>query len=284
MRKITEKSYARITLALDIIKKNTEGEFTGFHELGIIKHQINLFDEISICDSDELKIVCNDSTVPTDEKNICWKVVELIKEKFNIDKNILIEIKKNIPAQGGLAGGSSNAAITLNLLNVLWDLNLSFDEKVNLGQKVGMDVPFFFVGGTVFDSESGGVLRKIETDAKFNFVIVLPYFGVSTPEAYGNLDYSKIAKNFEQTDLMEQSLLNNDFENIHKFMHNDFEISVFKSHPKLQKIKDILLNLGAKNVVMSGSGSTLIGLVDNEKDALKICNKMTYRAISINSL
>ncbi len=288
MKKLTKKSYSRITLALDVIKKRTKGEFAGFHKLGIIKHQINLFDEIAVCDSDELKIVCDDLTVPTDENNICWKVVELLKKEFDIDKNVVIEIKKNIPAQGGLAGGSSNAATTFNLLNKLWNLNLSFDELARLGQKVGMDVPFFFMGGTAFDSESGGVLRNIETKIKLNFILLLPDFGVSTPEAYKNLDYNKIAQNVDQTKLMENLLLNNeedfDFNEFVKLMHNDFEMSVFEYHSELQKLKNELYELGLEGVVMSGSGSTLIGLAKNREEALKICKQISCRAIAVESL
>ncbi len=288
MKKLTEKSYSRITLALDVIKKHTKGEFAGFHELGIIKHQINLFDEITICDSDELKIICDDQTVPVDKSNICWKVVELLKMEFDIDKNVLIKIKKNIPAQGGLAGGSSNAATTFNLLNKLWNLNLSFDELVRLGQKVGMDVPFFFMGGTAFDSESGGVLRNIETKVKLNFVLLLPDFGVSTPEAYKNLDYNKIAKNVDKTMVMEELLLNYvgdfDFNKFSTLMHNDFEMSVFEYHPELRKLKNELYEVGLKGVVMSGSGSTLIGLAKNREEALEICSKVSCRAIVVESL
>ena len=289
MKKISGKSYARITLALDIIKKHTEGRFNGFHELGIIKHQIDLFDDIFISESSDLKIICDDPNVPVDGSNICWKVVALLKEEFNIDRNVCIEIKKNIPAQGGLAGGSSNAATTFNLLNKFWNLNLSFDELVKFGQKVGMDVPFFFVGGTAFDSESGGVLRKVETNAKFNFVLLLPDFGVSTAEAYKNIDYDQIAKNIKQTALMEKSLLNykkEDFNsnNFAQLMHNDFENSVFKYEPKLQNLKEEMINLGVEGVVMSGSGSTMIGLVENKEKTLKICEEVSCRAIAVESL
>lgn len=284
MKKLTEKSYARITLALDIIKKNTEGEFVGFHELGIIKHQINLFDEISLFESDEMKITCNDENVPTDENNLCWKIVDLVKDYCKINKNVTIEIEKNIPAQGGLAGGSSNVATTLKLLNKLWNLNLSFDEFLNLSRKVSMDIPYFFLGKTAFDSESTGVLRKIKTEAKFNFLLILPDFGVSTPEAYKNIDYSLIAQDVEKTKKMETSLLNNDLSTFPQLMHNDFEISVFKKYPKLAEIKESLLNLGLSNVVMSGSGSTLVGLVESEQIGKEISQRIPFKNILVESL
>lgn len=146
-KSIIGKSYARVTLALDIVKKNRAGKYIGFHELGIIKHQIDLFDEIEIEESAETKIICDNSDVPVDESNTCWQAVNLVKKYFDIKENVLIKIEKKIPAQGGLAGGSSNGATTLKLLNKLWQLNLSTEKMIELGRKIGMDVPYFLLEG-----------------------------------------------------------------------------------------------------------------------------------------
>lgn len=283
-KKVKAKSYARITLALDIIKKNTTGSYICFHELGIIKHQINLFDEIEISDSIEMKILCDDLDVPVDRNNICWQVVDLLKEHFKIRRNVLIKIKKNIPAQGGLAGGSSNAATTFKLLNKLWQLNLSVEELVELSREIGMDVPYFFIGATVFDSESGEVLRVIPTEIKFNFVIALPEFGVSTVDAYKQIDYNKIAQQKKFTVAMEKAFISGRVDNIGHLMHNDFELTVFQKKPELKVIKQKMLEAGSSNVVMSGSGSSMVGLVKNEAEAGVVCQKLRgFKVIKVKS-
>jgi len=261
-------SYTRITLALDIVKKITQGEFAGYHELGIIKHQINLGDVITIEKSDEMKISCDNPQVPSDETNICWQAADLLKKEFGIKENVSISIEKKIPVQGGLAGGSANAAETMKLLLELWGIEIPFSRKISLSRKLGMDVPFYFYGKTAFDSEAAQDLYPIENNCpKMFFLLVIPPFGVSTKEAYKRIDYSKIGKNIDKTEEMKIALKNGDFEKIKKSTHNDFEQIVYLLHPELQSIKNILLERGAKAAVMSGSGSTVFGVFDSFEDA-----------------
>ena len=261
-------SYTRITLALDIVKKITQGEFAGYHELGIIKHQINLGDVITIEKSDAMKISCDNPQVPSDETNICWQAADLLKKEFGIKENVSISIEKKIPVQGGLAGGSANAAETMKLLLELWGIEIPFSRKISLSRKLGMDVPFYFYGKTAFDSEAAQDLYPIENNCpKMFFLLVIPPFGVSTKEAYKRIDYSKIGKNIDKTEEMKIALKNGDFEKIKKSTHNDFEQIVYLLHPELQSIKNILLERGAKAAVMSGSGSTVFGVFDSFEDA-----------------
>jgi len=261
-------SYTRITLALDIVKKITQGEFAGYHELGIIKHQINLGDVITIEKSDAMKISCDNPQVPSDETNICWQTADLIKKEFGVKENVSIHIEKKIPVQGGLAGGSANAAETMKLLLELWDIEIPLSRKISLSRKLGMDVPFYFYGKTAFDSEAAQDLYPIENNCpKMFFLLVIPPFGVSTKEAYKKIDYSKIGKNIDKTEAMKTAVKNGEFEKIKKNVHNDFEQIVYLSHPELQSIKNNLLQRGAKAAVMSGSGSTILGVFDSFEDA-----------------
>ena len=276
---LTEKSYTRITLALDIIKKLESGNFAGYHELNLIKHQINLYDTITVEDTDKTEILCNDSNVPTDSANLCWKAADLLKQGFNITKNAKITIEKNIPVQGGLAGGSANAATTFMLLNKLWDLNLSTEQLIRLGKKIGMDIPFYFIGSTAFDTESTGKLEPINTNLELNFILVLPEFGVSTKEAYQDIDYSKIAHDTEKTKLIRSGFENSNKEQIINNLHNDFELSVFQKFPQLKQIKEDLLKAGCLNAVMSGSGSTIIGITKSQEHAKEIQQKLDYNSI-----
>ena len=267
-------SYTRITLALDIVKKLTRGMFAGYHELGIIKHQIDLGDTITVEKSANMKISCNNPLVPCDCGNICFQAAELLKKNFGVKQNVSINIDKKIPVQGGLAGGSANAAATLELLFELWKIDIPIEEKIALSRKLGMDVPYYFYGKTAFDSEAGGVLTPIANNcAKLHFLLVIPPFGVSTKDAYSAIDYSKTAQNTERTSDLKSALKMGNLKKIEKNVHNDFEQSVFLKHPKLAEIKNSLLDCGANAAVMSGSGSTVLGLFSDLDTAQKAGEK-----------
>lgn len=271
------KSFTRITLALDIIGKLSQGPFKGYHELNIIKHQIELYDEIRITPSKTMEISSNSPEVPVDTSNICWQAAEQLQKKFNISDSVHIHIEKNIPVQGGLAGGSSNGALTIMLLNKLWDLNMTTDEMITVGRVIGMDVPFYFYGQTAFDSEATGHLYPIDNKKKYTFVIVMPPFGVSTKDAYKNINYNIIGTQKDLTAKIEKGLKNSIApQDLGLLLHNDFEQSVFVTHPKLREIKKQLLDIGALGAVMSGSGSTMIALVENETHGKEIIKKIPY--------
>ncbi len=267
---VQDYSYTRLTLALDVIKKLTSGNYRGYHELGIIKHQIDLGDLITIEDSAEMELICTHPAVPEDEQNICWQAVELIKKEYGIEKNLKITIDKKIPVEGGLAGGSTNAATVLKLTNETWNLGLNRDKLVQLGRKLGMDVPFYFYGGTAFDSEATEVIIPIKTEMPLYFVLVIPPFGVSTAAAYQNINYNKVGMHQKETKELVKALENGSVNGLCKTVHNDFEYTVFEAYPQLQKIKDELLSLGALAVSLSGSGSTMIALVKNMEEAQEI--------------
>jgi 4-diphosphocytidyl-2-C-methyl-D-erythritol kinase len=267
---IIKKSYTRLTLALDIIRKIKKGKYKGYHKLNIIKHQINLHDVISIEAAEKMTIKCNNPEVPLDMNNLCWQAAVLLKKQFTITENVQINIKKNIPIKGGLAGGSANAATVLCMLNSLWRLELDRKQLCNLGRKIGMDVPFYFFGKTAFDTESIEAIKPVDTNVTFNFVLATPDFGVSTKEAYQKINYNKIGHNTEKTTRMKFALQENDKEQVIKNMHNDFELSVFKQYPALNQVKKELVKAGCLNVAMSGSGSTLIGIARDKEHALQV--------------
>lgn len=280
---LTEKSYPRVTLSLDIIKKITEGSYAGYHELNTIKHQISLFDVIEIEISDRMRIQCDDSSVPCDSTNLCWKAAELLKDEYGIEECVSISIEKHIPVRGGLAGGSANAATVLNLLNKLWNLNVDFENICRIGRKIGMDIPFYFAGRTAFDTEATAVLEPIETQVIFDFILLIPDFGISTADAYIGLQYNSIAKNTERTAVLRKALINNDRISAIKSMHNDFERTLFKKYPKLREAREDLLRGGCLNVVLSGSGSTLVGIAEDKEHARSIIKRISGNCVEVSS-
>lgn len=289
---ITIPSPTRVTLALDVIRRIEDGAFKGYHELGIVKHQVTLADTLSIetlGGGNQDIVECADPRVPCGDSNICVKACKAVREKFADDRSkrdlrgefVRIRIDKKIPVQGGMAGGSANAAAMLRGLNDLWELNLTQEEFRNLGRTLGMDVPFFFTGGTAFDSEATGIIRPVNTKTKFQIILAIPTFGVSTKEAYGGIDYSRIGKNVLCTDKMIKALEDNNRQDVLSSMHNDFELSVFERYPRLREIRDSMLKAGCISSVMSGSGSTIIGIVDDGADVEKISRAIDCEKVLI---
>jgi 4-diphosphocytidyl-2-C-methyl-D-erythritol kinase len=281
---VTEKSYTRITLALDIVRKIPTGPFAGYHELSIVKHRIDLFDTITVEDAGEARVVCADPRVPLDGRNICLRALEAMKKAFGVDNNAVITIEKNIPVMGGLAGGSANAATTIRLLGRLWDLELDDGRMMDIGRTLGMDVPYFFSRPTAFDTEAGGLLEPIATPCRFNFLLVVPDFGVSTKEAYAAIDYSRIGANADSTVAMRKALLAGDTQGVIDRIHNDFELSVFRRYPELGRIKRSLLDAGCAAAWMTGSGSTVVGIADQTTDLEKTGKRLGRNVIAVKSL
>jgi 4-diphosphocytidyl-2-C-methyl-D-erythritol kinase len=283
MKKLSAKSYTRITLALDIVGKIQQEPYRGFHELGTIKHLISLYDIITIEEFPVMRIVCDNPEVPANSANSCWKACDLLKQKYGINENVSITIQKNIPVKGGLAGGSANAATTLALLCELWKITMDTNALIAISRGIGQDVPFYFAGPTAFDSEAGQTLVSIPNSLHFDVILVMPDFGVSTKEAYENIDYAGVAKYLERTRAMREAFTANDRAGVVHNIHNDFELSVFGRHPKLEQIKYKLIENGCDGAAMSGSGSTMIGILQSPKDFKRIRNKIGYPCILVSS-
>jgi len=285
---ITVESPTRVTLALDIIRRIEDGPSAGYHELGIIKHMVALGDTLHVENLDGGGrgdvIECDDPRVPADDTNICAKACHLVRKKFGLGGPLKITIEKRIPVMGGMAGGSANAAAMLRALDEIWDLGLSLNQYRDLGRTLGMDVPFFFTGGTAFDSEATKIISPIDTAMKFHIILAIPEFGVSTKEAYGGINYQRTGKNVSMTEGLMTALRNGDFESAVKYMHNDFELSIFDQHPRLKEIRDKLLFAGCAAACMSGSGSTIIGIAKDKSDAEKIAGEIDCRTIVTKTL
>ncbi len=278
------RSYTRVTLSLDIVGRLDKGEFAGYHELGIIKHQIDLADDITIAPATKMGITCDSPEVPLDESNLCWKAASAVASAVGINEAVHITLAKRIPVKGGLAGGSANAATVMKLCSDLWETGLDKEELAAIGRRVGMDVPFYFIGGTAFDTESTGIIEQIPTGLTFDFVLAIPPFGVSTKDAYCGIDYSQINRWSERTAHLREALSADDCELIFSLMHNDFELSVFPKYPQLASVKSQLVKLGCRVAVMSGSGSTVIGIADDTEKAKWIASQMDVECLTASSL
>ncbi len=263
MASLESNSYTRVTLALDIVRRLPDGPRAGFHELAAVKHLVDLHDTVRVSECSRTCVRCDDPAVPCDESNVCVRAVRLLQERFSIDRQVDIEIEKRIPVMGGLAGGSANAATTLAMVCRLWNLRVRRKRLMALARELGMDVPYYFVGGSAFDREAEGEPERIDSSLELDFVLVVPTFGVSTREAYAAIDYAETGRHRSATEAMCRALARADAAAVAANAHNDFEHSVFRRIPALRRLSGRLRACGCGAAWMSGSGSTLVGLVDS---------------------
>ena len=242
------KAYAKINISLDIVGKR---ESDGYHLLKMIMQNIDLYDEISIEKQKEgITISCNKNYVPTDSRNLAYKAASLFKETYNIDDGVHIDIVKNIPVSAGLAGGSTDAAAVLKLMNKIFEVNASDEELMNIGLKLGADIPYCINGGTALCE---GIGEKITTLQPFKdkiLVLVKPSFGVSTKEVYKSFNLDRVRVH-PKTDSLIEAMENDDLYYVANNMKNLLENVTLRKHNILIKIKEEMNRYGAVGSMMS---------------------------------
>ena len=266
------KAPAKINLYLEILNKRPDG----YHNIESVMHTISLFDilEFSQINEDKIELVCDNCALPSnDKKNLVYRAAEKFKEKYNIKQGIKIKLTKNIPMGAGLGGGSSDAAATILALNKIWEVNDNIKNLETLGATLGADVPFFMSGGVAKISGIGDVVEKINTKLSFDFVLVKPNFGVSTPYAYSRVKFplTNIHKIDNIINDLEKGMF--DFESAKDLFFNRFEDFIFVEYQEIKQIRKVLEELGCASL-MSGSGATVFGLVHDKENIDFILNEL----------
>ncbi|MFZ1979354.1 MAG: 4-(cytidine 5'-diphospho)-2-C-methyl-D-erythritol kinase [Bacteroidota bacterium] len=254
-------AYAKINLGLYILGKRPDN----YHDLETVFHEVDLCDEITVTLAERDGFDCSTENIPMGEDNLCMQAVRLLQAEQKIDGCVHIALMKNIPIGAGLGGGSSDAAATLVALNKLWNLNLGSDVLCQYAAKIGSDVPFFIRGGSAYAHGRGEILEQLRLGIPFWIVLVTPPVHVSTAWAYRNL---KVYRNGIPTGIkteLPHALKNPAL--LSQVVQNDFEEIIFAQYPVIQSIKFKLLRSGASFALMSGSGSSVFGLYDNEASA-----------------
>lgn len=273
------KAYAKINISLDVVGKREDG----YHLLKMIMQTIDLYDYINIKKYDNgIKLACNKAYVPTDERNLAYKAADLFINTYDIDGGVEIYLKKNIPVAAGLAGGSTDAAAVLKAMRNLYKPEISDDELMKLGLKIGADVPYCIVGGTALCEGIGEKITKLSTFRDHILIVVKPSFGVSTKEVYKNLDISKINKH-PDTELLIKSMEEENLFRVSKNMKNVLENVTLRKHIIIKNIKKELLDMGAMGALMSGSGPTVFAFFEDILKA-QICYdkiKKKYKEVFI---
>lgn len=254
-------SFAKINLHLRVLGKRPDG----FHELCTVFQTVSLKDEIWFEESNELSLTCSVEKVPCDESNLIIKAAKLLKEVFNCRKGAKIHLEKKIPSPGGLGGGSSNAAVALLGLTMLWEIETPFENLVEIAGKLGSDVPFFLYGGTALGFGRGEKIELIEEVKEKFLLLVTPPIAISTAAAFARLNKPNLT-NFSAKSILK--LCRNEVQNInvrHQKLTNDFEQSVFALYPEVRRVKEKLLELGAAQALLSGSGASVFALFDKKE-------------------
>jgi len=265
---LAARSFAKINLFLDVLGKRDDG----YHEVRTLIQIIDLCDYIYFARIDDDEIVfSSDSTLIDPHNNTVVRALGMLKKELNVKKGVRVFLKKRIPVEAGLGGGSSNAASSLVIMNYLWGLNLSFDELRELGCRIGADVPAFISGSLSLATGRGDKIEELKPIEKKDVLVVFPNLFISTKKAYESLDSMLTRK--KNLDKITSSfvLLNDDFEGL----YNVFEEIIFKEFPELGKIKDFLVTSGAEFSQMSGTGSAIFGIFDEGRS----CSYATRRII-----
>lgn len=257
------KAHAKINLSLDIVGKREDG----YHLLEMVMQTVNLHDEIEITIIDEgIHVTCDKDYVPVDERNIAYKAARLLMELKQIEKGVRIDIIKKIPVAAGLAGGSTDAAAVLKGMNELFSLEMTTEELMEVGLKLGADVPFCIKGGTCLCEGVGEIITPLKPFRDHIVLLVKPSFGVSTKDAYGGFALDKINRHVD-TDKLIRAMEENDLKGMSYFSRNLLENVVLRRYPVLKSIKQSMQKSGSAITLMSGSGPTIYGIFTSAEQA-----------------
>lgn len=260
---IKKNANAKINLGLQVLNKRADN----YHNINTIFYPLRLHDKLEFYQNNEFIIQDNLNNKIKIEENLIYKVWKIFFNNFNISP-IKVILSKNIPIGAGLGGGSSNAAKTALAINEMFDLKLSYSELSDICSQIGSDVNFFLNGFLLAEGKcKGDKLEYFKINKRFRIILVNPGIHISTPWAYNQLNI--IDQNFKEVNFKE-IILNENIENFKKYIFNDFENVIFKHYPEIEKIKNKLYQFGASFALMSGSGSTVFGIFNNDCDIKSI--------------
>ncbi len=266
MDKLQLKAYGKINLALDVLRKREDG----YHDLDMIMQMVDVYDDIIIEKNNNKDIVVKtDKAVLSNGKdNLAYMAAKTLMDEFGISQGVVITINKRIPIAGGMAGGSSDCATTMIGINQMFNLGLDKKALMERGVKLGADVPYCILGGTAIARGIGEVLTPLKTPPQCHVIIAKPPVSVSTAFVYGHIRPNQIKKH-PDVEKMVEAINNQDLKMLASLLSNVMEEVTIPEYPIIQDIKEVMLENGALNSIMSGSGPTVFGLYDDKESAEK---------------
>ncbi|MBX7289264.1 4-(cytidine 5'-diphospho)-2-C-methyl-D-erythritol kinase [Clostridium chauvoei] len=264
------KAYAKVNISLDVVGKREDG----YHLLRMIMQNIDLYDEVTIEKQKEgISLKCNKHYIPIDERNLAYKAAQLFKDTYKIKSGVCINIKKNIPVAAGLAGGSTDAAAVFKVMNDLFNINAPEEELMELGLKLGADIPYCIKGGTALCEGVGEIVTSLKPFKNKILVLVKPPFGVSTKCVYQEFNLAK-AINHPKTEELITAMNRDDLGFVSNNMKNLLENVTLRKHKIIIGIKEEMKAQGAIGSMMSGSGPSVFGFFEDMLKAQRCFEKM----------
>lgn len=257
---------AKINLALDVVERMDNG----YHSLDMIMAPISICDEIEIevgiCD----EVTCEGMKLP--ENNTVSKMVQVLKELYHLSSNYKISIKKHIPAQAGLGGGSADAAAVCKAILQMEGIEETEENLYEITKQVGADVPFCIHDKWARVKGIGEKIIPIASDWQFNIIVVKPDFGISTANAFSKWKESRPFH--PDVDLVESSIREKNMDLLYQTMANALEPIAFEIEPELNQVKMDMEDAGLVRILMSGSGSSMLGFSVDEDVIQSACERL----------
>jgi len=278
MDKIIELAPAKINLYLKVIRKRDDG----YHDIETLFERIDIFDKVSLKTAKkDIVIECDIPGIPTGIGSLCYRAVELLKNRFNVDSGISINIKKKIPVAAGLGGGSSDAAGILKGLNKLCALKLEKKELLDLARQLGADVSFFLEDTSfAIGRDRGDNIKPVKSRKKYWHLIVTPNIMLLSGEIYklySETHSLDLTINEPVDKILNPALIISSINRLKAIIHNDLESIVLSREPNIKNIKDKLNEVSGGSALISGSGPSIFSLFETRKEALRAKNEIFRR-------
>jgi 4-diphosphocytidyl-2C-methyl-D-erythritol kinase len=258
-RRCTARAAAKINLTLRVGTPREDG----FHPLATVYQAIGLYDDVTVREADAWSVRTHAdagidlATVTDDDANIAIKAGKALAAHHGLDKAAAIDIQKAIPVAGGMAGGSADAAATLVALEELWGLDTSVEDLLRIAADLGSDVPFALYGGTAIGGGRGELVTPIEAPATLWWLVVPHEIGLPTPSVFHHFDVLELG---DEQPAIEPALLaalaSGDLPGIAAALSNELQPAAYDLRPDLAQRHQLLDQLGADAVLLSGSGPT----------------------------
>lgn len=251
------KAHCKINIGLRVVRRREDG----YHELQTIMYPVReLYDLITIEANDGCDVEFDGRGIVVDcpvEKNLVVRAARLMQQRYST-RGVRITLDKRVPFGAGLGGGSADATAVICAMNEIFALGIDRPTLASLAAELGSDTPFFVYNAPQYCTGRGEIMEPVNVDLRGRWLVVAkPQEGVSTAEAYGG-----VRPAVPDTDLCE--LVVQPIEKWQKSVVNDFEKHIFESHPRIAEIKQRMLDAGAVYAAMSGSGSAVFGIFDQQ--------------------
>lgn len=267
MERVNYKARAKINLGLDVCRKLENG----YHEVKMVMQMVDIYDELEFKKSitpDIILSVDSRNELGDISNNLIFRAAKLMKEYFGIKDGIEIRLKKNIPVAAGMAGGSTDAAATMLAMNELFELGQTKEKLMELGVRLGADVPYCILGGTALAEGIGEKLTPLPAPPNAYILVVKPPIMVPTKWVYETLRANELVTH-PDIDGMVDAIKQGDLLGITSRMENVMETVTEKEYTIITRIKDDMMEQGALNAMMSGSGPSIFGIYESKEQADK---------------